>query len=127
MTPILQLDSLYKICFPNRSLENDLGWYLACHYVFSTPDFIVMGKPVRKDAPEEQLDDVTFVFPKEEVDTWFLYAYAGSQQDFLAYVPFSLTWIAWRRYGSPIRYWTLEQFIKRCKARIPCRIVGLPR
>ena len=127
MSPLLELSSLYKTCFPERDLENDLGWHLALHYVFSCPTSIIMGKPVRKDAPEEKLFDVTYVFPKEEADTWLIFAYAGCQQDFLAYVPFYLTYIAWRRYGSPIRYYTLEHFKKRCEARIPCRIAGLPR
>lgn len=122
MTPLNELRGLYARYSPERDLGADMGWFLQCGYVFSTPDYIVMGKGIRRGSEVHLILDPTYIFPKDEIDTWFIFAFAGHEKDFLAFIPFELKWIAWQRRGACLRYWTLEHFRQRCETKIPCSI-----
>jgi len=123
MSPIDKLRSAYQRYSPHRSLEEDVGTFIRCHYLFATPHFVALGKPVKKGADKELIIQPGYVFPVSDADTWFLFAYAGRIMDLFAFIPFELRWLAWERRGACLRYWTLEQFKQRCTP-IHCRIAG---
>ena len=117
MNPPDELRSLYNRFSRHRDFGSDLETFLALHYVFATPDYIVLAKPVIKGSPEADIIEPTFLFCLEQCDTWFIFACACSKKDFVAFIPFDLTWIAWQRSGARLRYWTLEHFRKHAKIR----------
>lgn len=100
-------------------MEEDIGSFIRFGYCLATPEYFVMGKGVRKGAKLEHIIEPTYVFPKDEQDCWFVYAFTGAAKDFLAFLPYELTWLAWQRRDSALRYWTLTHFRKTCAVLTP--------
>jgi len=84
--------------------EELVGWHLGdpCGYVIKRPDFFVMGRAVIK-AAGANVTDLRVRFEPSKCDAWFLYGFAGSMQAGLAALPFELPWLAWERYGDPLK------------------------
>jgi hypothetical protein len=84
-----------------RPREQTLEWYEDAHkrngFVFSTPDFYVMGRPVMKGAPDHQIKDVLLKFPPRAVDTWYVFLLCGDPVKAWSILPFELPWICWKR------------------------------
>lgn len=87
-----------------RPRDRSLRWYeeihLDCGFVFSTPDFFVMGRPVRKYAPLEQILDVTHHFDPATCDTWYVFQMAGDIRKVWSILPQELPWVCWHREGD---------------------------
>jgi len=124
MSPIDELQSIYSRYCPTRSLEVDMGLFIRHGYVIATPEFVVMGKAIKKGAKWELINDPTHVFAVAAADTWFVSAFAGRQKDFLAFLPYEMKWLAWQRRGAGLRYWTLQHFRTRCEIKTPCSTGG---
>jgi len=116
MSPIDELQSIYSRYCPTRSLEVDMGLFIRYGYVLATPEFVVMGKAIKKGAKWELINDPTYVFATAASDTWFVSAFAGHQKDFLAFLPYEMKWLAWQRRGSCLRYWALDKFRKHANS-----------
>ena len=70
-------------------------------FLFVTPDFYVMGRPVRKYAPLEQILDVNHRFEASTCDTWFIFQLAGDMTKAWRILPWELPWMCWTRDNDP--------------------------
>lgn len=120
MRPLDELRLLYSRHCPERSIWDDMEMFILNGYVLATPEYIIMGKAIKKGADWSLINDPTYVFPRHEQDCWFVSAFAGKLSHWLDFLPYELNWLAWQRRGSCLRYWTLN----RCKTKIRCSMRG---
>ena len=90
MSPIEQAKSYYQS--KGWSFEQDLGFYLCHGYVFSTPDRLLLAKPVRKEIGESD-------WHPSNPDCWYVHYAAGKNtlNWFVAQAPFFLPYMGWMR------------------------------
>lgn len=88
-----------------RPRDKTLAWYEAVHksngFLFATPEFYVMGRPVRKYAPLENILDVTYEFDPATCDCWFIFQLTGDVRKAWSILPYELPWMAWVRDNDP--------------------------
>lgn len=97
MTPVEQAAAVYEREECARTFREDLEAHLLNGYVFSTPTMFMMGRPVRHDAPPEDLVNPWVVFPREECDAWMVYLAAGNLAEFWTVEPFPLVYVIFER------------------------------
>jgi hypothetical protein len=68
LSPIEQAKAYYQS--KGWSFEQDLGFYLCHGYVFSTPDRLLLAKPVRKEIGEAD-------WHPSQPDCWYVHYAAG--------------------------------------------------
>ena len=96
------------------NFERDLGTYLRDGYVFGSPRYILLGKPVRRDGgdPDSQWWD-----DEKQCDAWFVKFAAGEGMfgEFKRSIPFELPFIGWMRAlkQKPVMYWPTKQILRR--------------
>lgn len=84
-----------------RPREKPFAYYVAWHFingfVFSTPEFFIMGRPINKGYCER--NGVPLCPPEtgQYADTWYLHAFAGDMQKAWSILPYPLPYIAWER------------------------------
>jgi hypothetical protein len=90
LNPIEEAKDYYKS--KGWSFEQDLGFYLCQGYVFSTPNRLLLAKPVRKDVGESD-------WHPEHPDCWYVHYAAGKDalSWFVAQAPYSLPFMGWMR------------------------------
>lgn len=88
-------------------------------FVFATPTFYVMGRPVRKFAPLEQILDVEHVFDASTCDTWFIFQLSGDMRAAWQILPWELPWMCWTRDNDP------QQELMFFETRRLMRLTGL--
>jgi hypothetical protein len=97
-----------------HDFERDLGEYLRDGYVWSTPNGIIFGKPVRRDggSPDQQWYD-----NPEECDAWFVKFASGDCgiKHFVNAMPFFLPFTGWMRVlkNKPITWWDTKKLFRR--------------
>lgn len=96
-SPYEQMAKKYAEC----PQEMSFGWYISVHmaqgFVFATPEFFAMGRPVNKDATPERITDPLYVFPREEQNCWYVHACAGSIEKAWGMLPYPLGFVAFER------------------------------
>lgn len=85
-----------------RSFEEDLDWHLENGFVFSRPDFFVMGRPVLSSASRELIVGQCR-FPSVLCDCWHVYLMAGNIAPAWAMLPWELPWMSFER-GNVLRF-----------------------
>ena len=120
MTPIEKCKMLYTPQSP-RTFEEDMMAHLAHGYFFSTPEYLLMGRPVWSAAPQEAINDVWMCFPDQVVDAWYVYAFAlrddvglaGLVKKLLRHIPYYLPLVAWERSGHPLTFFSTDKLIQK--------------
>jgi hypothetical protein len=88
-----------------RPRDHSLAWYEEVHkrqgFVFSTPAFYIMGRPVMKYAPIPHILDVEHVFDFEQCDTWFIFVLTGETRQAWSIMPWELPFMCWSRDNDP--------------------------
>lgn len=120
MRPIEKCKLLYTAESP-RTFEEDMLAHLSHGYFFSTPEYVMMARPVCSDAPQETINDVWVNFPAGLCDAWYIYAFAlrdevglaGLVKKLLRHIPFYLPLIAWERSGHPLTFFPTEKLIQK--------------
>lgn len=94
--------------------ERDVGTYLRDGHVAASPNWIIMGKAVRRDGGDPDLqwwDDVRCC------DAWFVKFAAGEGTfaEWVKSIPYKLPFIGWRRAlkDKPVRYWEWNKVTRR--------------
>jgi hypothetical protein len=86
----------------------------------STPNVFLLARPVRKDAPYEQIDDPSHVFSREAADCWFIYAAASASPEsirqFIACEPFPLPYFGWYKH-SRLRFVPRDKLISHVRPK----------
>lgn len=120
MTPIEKCKMLYTAESP-RTFEEDMLAHLAHGYFFSTPQYILMGRPVCSQAPQDVINDVWCHFPEASCDAWYVYAFAlrddvglqGLVKKLLRHIPYYLPLVAWERSGHPLTFFSTDKLIQK--------------
>jgi hypothetical protein len=120
MTPIEKCKMLYTAESP-RSFEEDMLAHLAHGYFFSTPEYLMMARPVWSHAEQGAINDVWCQFPPWMCDAWYVYAFAladdqglqGLVKKLLRHIPFYLPLIAWERSASPLNFYPTDKLIQK--------------
>lgn len=97
MTPFEEMAQWYA----NHPTEQSFAWYVDWHlkhgFVFSTPEFFVLGRPVLRAAGEARICEPTHLFNPDDCDCWYLHALAGDMGKVWGIMPWPLGWIAFER------------------------------
>lgn len=104
MSPAEQAAKIYQTEPCARTFFEDLEAHLwNGGYVFSTPEFFIMGRAVPSMAPVRMLVDPWNAFDEADCDTWFIYLAAGNMQRFFQchdFVGVKKEWLAWERNNA---------------------------
>jgi hypothetical protein len=120
MTPIQKCKLLYTPQSP-RTFEEDMLAHLTHGYFFSTPEYLMMARPVCSQAPQEAINDVWCAFRPSTWDAWYIYAFAladdmglqGLVKKLLRHMPYYLPLVAWERSGHPLTFFSTEKLIQK--------------
>lgn len=96
------LEALYLKTGAEEPFANYVLHHARHGFVYATPDFFVMGRPVNRKAAPELIRDATHAFPREECDAWFIHAAAGNMPKMWSITPWPLGWIGWTRLHDPL-------------------------
>jgi hypothetical protein len=80
-------------------------------FVFSTPTYFIMGRPVPRSADPALIVNPTHTFPREECDTWMIYLLAGDPAPAWDIMPWPLAWFGFERRNE-LRFYPVDR-IKR--------------
>ena len=107
MSPVQRAKNVYfwEPCV--RTFQEDLELHLINGYVFSTPEFFIMGRGVKRDAPQDQIVDPSYCFPREEQDCWHVYLMSGDVRKVWDILPYSLPFISFERKNE-LRFYKSE-------------------
>lgn len=117
MSPYEQLAAVYAAHPQEESFENYVAWYAKIGFVFATPDFFAMGRPVIRAAREESIKDPTHLFATEDCDCWFIHGAAGNLPKMWRILPWPLEWMCWERVVDPLlelRFVRVETLKRLC-------------
>lgn len=120
MSPFDKVRALYTDQSP-RTFEEDLAAHFHHGYVYSTPEYFLMGRPVWHVAEHKQINNVWKAFHPVLWDTWYVYAFAlredqglhGLVKNLLTHMPFYLPLLAWERSGGPLHFHSTERLIQK--------------
>ena len=120
MAPIDKVRMLYTEQSP-RTFEEDLSAHFYHGYVFSTPNYFMMIRPVWSGAPQEAINDVWCAFTPSSWDTWYVYAFAlrydkglaGLVKKLLTHMPFYLPLTAWERSGESLKFHSTDKLFQK--------------
>lgn len=83
------------------TLEEYEGIYKRKGYLFVSPEFYVMCRPVRKYAPLNHILNDEYVFGPATSDSWYVMLMAGDMAAAIEMMPFELPWMCWVRDTEP--------------------------
>ncbi len=107
MTPFDQAAEVYEREPCASTFEQDLIAHMRNGYVFSTPRYFIMGRPV-----DSQAEDALLLNPEhkfERIDAWLVWLYAGDIQQALSILPHDLPYVLFQRKNELRRY-SLSRF-----------------
>lgn len=94
MNPILEAQRITEVSGSDQ-FGRDLKKHLVHGFVVSTPQGFAMGRPVRHDAPLDELMQISVAF--ENPDCWLIWCAAGQLSVIAQFLPFWLPLIAFHR------------------------------
>jgi hypothetical protein len=118
MAPIDLARYVYKREPCARTFEADLTWHLENGFVFSRPDFFVMGRPVNRHASPALIVG-QYRFPSVVADCWHVYLMAGNVARAWSMLPWELEWVSFER-GNVLRFHRLAS-IRRLSGGFPAQ------
>jgi len=96
MTPYEMAQRVYRSEPCARTFEHDITWHLNNGFVFSTPAFFVMGRPVVSAARPEIIVGLNR-FPATICDAWHVYLMAGDMSKAWGILPWELPMVTIER------------------------------
>jgi hypothetical protein len=115
MSPIERARKVYDTERCARTFGEDINLYLQNGFVFSTPDYFIMGRPVDHEQCYEMVTNPEFVFPREVQDCWLVALAAGDDAfaQFFRLEPYPLPYIAFER-DNKLRVYRSGQILRGC-------------
>lgn len=120
LSPFEQAKAVYDREPSRRTFWDDLTLHLLNGFVFSTPDYFVMGRPVLKDAAPEFIVDPHCKYPKEQADCWMIYLMAGDTGKAWDVLPWDLEFICFER-NNELRFHLLEDVIRHSPEKVAAK------
>jgi hypothetical protein len=103
LSPVERAAAVYEGDWCARSFRDDLTWHLVNGFVFSRPDFFVMGRPVVSGV-DPALILGQHRFPSTICDCWHVYLFAGNIARAWDMLPWELPLVSFtRRKGLVLR------------------------
>jgi len=100
-----------------RSFREDLELHLLNGFVFSTPEFFAMGRPVVKGADKALIVNPAELFPDAACDCWHVYLFSGAMTQAFNVIPWELPWFSFER-GNELRFYPVSS-IRRLSGAFP--------
>jgi hypothetical protein len=96
VSPYEQIAAQYEAHPQEHTFDFYVRWHLQHGFVFSTPDYFIMGRAVNR---EFVTNNGLTLDPQaaEHCDTWYIHAMAGNMTRAWDILPCSLPWLAWER------------------------------
>lgn len=113
MSPYEQARAVYFKEPCARTFEADLALHLEFGFVFSTPKFFIIGRPVKRDAPHGLILDPSFSFVRRECDCWHIHLAAGDLEAAWSILPWPLPWLAFERRND-LRFIPADRIHRLC-------------
>lgn len=97
MSPYEQAKAVYDREPCARSFAQDLELHMRGGFVFSRPDFFVMGRPVISTMQHAFIVNPAYRFHSAECDCWHVYLFAGNIARAWGVLPWPLPLFSWER------------------------------
>ena len=117
MSPYQRARAVYASEPCARTFEEDMEHHLRHGFVFSTPDFFVMGRAVYSKAPHAQILNPAFQFHSDLQDCWHVYLMAGDIAMAWGILPYPLPMFSLERRNE-LRFYRFTD-IARHAAPVP--------
>jgi hypothetical protein len=85
-----------------------LEMHYAFGFVFSTPDFFVMGRPVCSTEAYNLISEPTYTFNENICDAWWVYGMAGQTDKAWNILPHPLPLIGFERFDEIPRFYPIS-------------------
>jgi len=108
-TPYERALAAFQAEYSPLTFDEVLTWHLLNGFVFSRPDFFVLGRPVVSSAPYALLADPSHHFPSTECDAWLVYLAAGNTARMWEILPWPLPLIGFERRNEGVRFFPSQQ------------------
>ena len=114
MSPYEKIRHAYIQHPQEETFEHYVDWHLKNAFLFSTPEFFIMGREVPKMVIELSGKVELRKFPHAlwTPDTWYIHAMAGDMSKAWSILPWPLPWIAFERIRGGARELTILPFQK---------------
>lgn len=107
MSPFEQARHVYEKEPCVRPFDEDLRLHLEGGFVFSTPAYFIMGRPVDRHAPPHLIVDPSVRFERSVANCWHLYLFAGDMRPAWSIMPWPLGWFSFERRNE-LRFYPVE-------------------
>jgi hypothetical protein len=91
-----------------RDFYTDVDLHLRYGCVFVTSNIFLLGRPVQRNAPYEQITHPGTQFDRP--DCWLIYLASGDFREFFKYEPYPLPWFCWER-NNKLRFYLRERVL----------------
>ena len=108
MTPFEQARSVYENEACARTFDQDLLLHYLHGFVFSTPDYFIMGRPVDRHADSAAIVNPAHTFARAKMNCWHIYLMAGDCAAAWAIMPWPLGWFSFERRNE-LRFYPAER------------------
>lgn len=112
MNPYVAMFEKSKELQPEEDFMKLVSYHLQFGFVYSTPDFFVMGRPVNSEADEALIMNPLHLFPEAEWDCWYCHAMSGDMSKAWEILPFPLGYLAFHRVHAGVRELTIVDIEK---------------
>jgi hypothetical protein len=113
MSPYETIKALYDLRPEPQPFEAYVRGHLERGFVFSTPDFFIMGLPTTKEWLRSKGHSDTSL----KADTWFIFAMAGDTSKAWSILPYELPFLAWERdrpHGKELHIYPIQRIRALC-------------
>ena len=118
MRPIEWAASVYDREPCARTFTEDLEAHLLHGYVFSSPKYFWMGRPVYVAALESEIVNPWHNTWDKEPDCWHYYLYSGSIAHAVQLTPYKLPWLSFER-NNILRLYRSDVIWEKCLTLFP--------
>ncbi len=108
MIPYEEAKAVYSREPCKRTFDEDVLLHLQFGFIFSTPEFFIMGRPVDSTAPAADVVNPGVSFPPESCDCWHIYLMAGNCGKAWSIMPWHLPLVSWERRNE-LRFYSAKE------------------
>jgi hypothetical protein len=94
-SPIDLIREEYRLHPREESFQVYLDWHIENGFVFSTPQFFIMGRAANRESLERNSE--VWSCPRELQDCWYVFAASGNLSKAWDILPYELPYIAFER------------------------------
>lgn len=120
MSPYEQIEAKYAAHPQEQPFGFYVQWHLRFGFVFSTPEFFIMGRGVNRSAVESwgvYLEKTPALESYHPHDAWYIHAMAGDMTRAWDILPYPLPWLAWERIldgKRDLRFYSAAEVKRLC-------------